>query len=70
MELNKIYFFTATIHKWIPLLKEDSFKDIIISSLKFLKTKGLIRVYGFVIMPNHIHMIWELLEKNLPTQAS
>ncbi len=64
MELKRIYFFTATIHKWIPLLNEDSFKDIIISSLKFLKTKELIRVYGFVIMPNHIHLIWELLQMN------
>jgi REP element-mobilizing transposase RayT len=64
MELGRIYFFTATIHNWLPLLIDDSYKEIIISSLKFLKTKELIRIYGFVIMPNHIHLIWELLEMN------
>lgn len=64
MEFDKIYFFTATIHNWIPLLLKDSFKDIIISSLRYLKEKELIKIYGFVIMPNHIHLIWELLEMN------
>jgi putative transposase len=64
MEFGRIYFFTATIHNWFPLLIDESFKEIIISSLKFLKTKGLVRIYGFVIMPNHIHLIWELLEMN------
>lgn len=64
MELGRIYFFTATIHNWLPLLNKDSYKEIIILSLKFLITKDLIRIYGFVIMPNHIHLIWELLEMN------
>jgi len=34
--LNKIYFFTATIHKWLPLLNEDERKDLIIEYLKKL----------------------------------
>jgi REP element-mobilizing transposase RayT len=53
-------FFTATILEWKHLLKEDVFKDIIIESLLFLKKKGSIVVYGFVIMPNHIHLIWQI----------
>jgi REP element-mobilizing transposase RayT len=53
-------FFTATILEWKPLLKEDDFKDIIIDSLRFLKNEGGIVVYGFVIMPNHIHLIWQI----------
>ncbi|SMD41914.1 hypothetical protein SAMN00777080_0448 [Aquiflexum balticum DSM 16537] len=64
MELERMYFFTATIHKWIPLLTEEKFKKIIISSLKYLTDKQLIKIYGFVIMPNHIHLIWELLDLN------
>ena len=27
--------------------------------LKQLSEKGLITVYGFVLMPNHIHIIWQ-----------
>ena len=57
--INKIYFWTATIHKWIPLLESDLNKQIIVDSLKYLSDKELINVYAFVIMPNHIHLIWQ-----------
>jgi putative transposase len=55
-------FFTATILEWKHLLKEDTYKDIIINSLLFLKKEKSIVVYGFVIMPNHIHLIWQIQE--------
>ncbi len=53
-------FFTATILEWKPLLKEDEFKDIVIDSLLFLKKEKSIEVYSFVIMPNHIHLVWQI----------
>ena len=64
MEFNKPYFTTSTINGWKRLLKPDKYKDIITGSLKFLADKDLIKVYAFVIMPNHIHLIWELLKMN------
>jgi len=64
MELGEIYFWTATIHKWIPLLQTDSAKELILSSLKYLSVKDKIDVYAFVIMPNHIHLIWRLKDLN------
>ena len=33
-ELNKIYFWTATIHDWLHLLEPEENKKVIISSLK------------------------------------
>lgn len=62
MELGKMYFYTATILNWKKLLKQNKYKDIIINSLRFLSERNKIRVYGFVIMPNHIHLIWRILE--------
>jgi len=62
-EINFEYhpqFFTATILEWKPLLKQDDFKDIIIDSLLYLKNEKSIVVYAFVIMPNHIHLIWQI----------
>ncbi len=53
-------FFTATILEWKHLLKEDTYKDIVIKSLLFLKNEGSIVIYAFVIMPNHIHLIWQI----------
>jgi putative transposase len=57
--INKIYFWTATIHKWLPLLENDINKQIIVDTLKYLSDKDLITVYAFVIMPNHIHLVWQ-----------
>jgi putative transposase len=57
--INKIYFWTATIHKWLPLLGNDFNKQIIVDSLKYLSDKKLITVYAFVLMPNHIHLVWQ-----------
>jgi REP element-mobilizing transposase RayT len=53
-------FFTATIFEWKHLLTDDSYKDIIIKSLKFLKEEGSAVIYAFVIMPNHIHLVWQI----------
>lgn len=64
MELERLYFSTATIIKWQMLLKPDKYKKVIIDSLSYLVHKNKIQVYGFVIMPNHIHIIWELLDLN------
>ena len=53
-------FFTATILEWKHLLANDIFKHIIISSLQFLVKDGRVVLYGFVLMPNHIHLIWQI----------
>ena len=55
-------FFTATILEWKPLLNKDNYKDIVVSSLQFLVENKRVAVYGFVIMPNHIHLIWQIAE--------
>lgn len=58
MEVGEMYFWTATINNWQHLLQEDKFKEVIIQSLQTLSDRNLIDVFGFVIMPNHIHLIW------------
>lgn len=53
-------FFTATNLEWKKLLQPDKYKDIIIDSMRFLVEDGRVIIYGFVIMRNHIHLIWQL----------
>ena len=53
-----IEFFTATCLNWQMLLKPDARKDILMNSLKFMVEEKRIWLYGFVIMPNHIHLMW------------
>ncbi|MEO9477204.1 MAG: transposase [Cyclobacteriaceae bacterium] len=64
LELGKIYFWTATIRNWQCLLLDDSFKMVITSSLENLSSRKLIDVFAFVVMPNHIHLIWRLNKMN------
>jgi putative transposase len=64
LELGKIYLWTVTINKWQKLLQDDNYKDIIINSIDFLTTAKKIDVFAFVIMPNHIHLILRLINKN------
>ena len=59
-----IYFWTATINKWYRLLEGDEYKDVIIDSLQYLSDAGKIDVFAFIIMPNHIHLIWRVNEPN------
>ncbi len=54
-------FLTVTCLEWKPLLASDNFKDIITSSLTYLTSAKRIKVYAFVIMPNHFHLIWQML---------
>ena len=53
-------YFTTTNLEWKKLLQPDKYKDIIIDSLRFLVKNERIKLYAFVIMPNHIHLIWQM----------
>jgi putative transposase len=64
IEIGDIFFWTATINQWQRLLSEDNYKQVVLDSLEYLSTKGKIDLYAFVIMPNHIHLIWRTKELN------
>jgi putative transposase len=64
MFLNEVYFWTDTVKDWKNVFKQEKYKELIVQILKDLVDKKLIAVYAFVIMPNHIHLVWELLAMN------
>ena len=61
---GELYFWTATINNWKHPLEADAMKMEIIGSLQWLRARGLISVYTYVIMPNHIHLIWQVHGNN------
>ncbi len=61
-------FYTATIYQWIPLLEDDRYKTIIINSLQFLVNNKRIVLNAFVVMNNHIHLIWQALPGHDPSR--
>ena len=64
IDQREIYFWTATISNWQHLLQQDEYKDVIIDSLQWLTDEGKVDVFAFIIMPNHIHLIWRVNEPN------
>lgn len=57
-------FFTATINSWKHLLKDDDMKVIVILSLQWFHEQKKATINGFVIMPNHIHLLWQPLNES------
>lgn len=51
------YFVTCTTVNWIPIFISRPMFDIAIESLQFLKEDGSLKIYAYVILENHIHMI-------------
>ena len=53
-------YFTSRVVEQKHLLNPDKYKDIVILRLEFLVIERRIKVQGFVIMSNHIHVIWQV----------
>jgi len=51
------YFLTATTVNWLPLFSNPDIASILIESLRFLIVNHRIKLYAYVIMENHMHII-------------
>ena len=62
VEKQGVYFITSTIIEWIPIFVRQVYFDILVSSLNFsVEHKGL-RIFAWVIMDNHFHLVCEAPE--------
>ncbi|MEA1915974.1 MAG: transposase [Campylobacterota bacterium] len=51
------HFVTCTILHWLPIFTRKESVQIVIDCLKFLQEKDNLKVYAYVILENHLHMI-------------
>ena len=58
---GNLYFITTTAVERVHLFRRDVIKRIIADSLNFMRARQWIKIYVFVIMPNHIHFIVRFL---------
>jgi len=56
-ELNYAYFVTWTIVDWLHIFEEDSYRQITLDSLGYLRSHKKTELNAFVVMPSHIHAI-------------
>ena len=59
------FLFTATCYCWRDLLRDDNIKKILINVLNEYNNMYNVNFYGFVFMPNHIHLILSGSEDDL-----
>lgn len=61
-----IYYITTVIYKFLPVLTTPSFVLPVLDSLNFYKFKHQVKLLGYVIMPDHLHLlIWPYGESSI-----
>jgi putative transposase len=53
------HFFTCTVVNWITLFNDPETVKIILDSWSFLQDQDRLKLYGYVILENHLHFIAE-----------
>jgi len=69
---GKTWFVTFTCFNWIHLFEITQSYDIVYNWLKLIDEKYKIKTLGFIIMPNHVHLLLYLTDDkvNLNTVMS
>ena len=52
-----MYFVTFTVHQWVHVFSRKQYIEILIDSLKFCQSKKGLKIYAWVVMSNHVHLI-------------
>jgi putative transposase len=53
------HFITCTVVQWIPLFTRKPYFDILIDSLRFCRQHKGLKIYAYVILDNHLHLVAE-----------
>ena len=51
------HFITFTCYHRLPNLKDEKLRDVLVTAFEQTRLRYRFRVYGFVIMPEHVHLL-------------
>jgi putative transposase len=51
------YFMTWTIVNWLPVFTRPEAVELVLDSWRFLQRERELKLYGYVILENHLHLI-------------
>ena len=54
---DKLYFISFATVYWIDVFVREEYNQIILDSWKYCQEKKGLEIYGWCIMPSHVHMI-------------
>ena len=52
-----MYFITCTVHQWADVFTRKAYVDILLDSLRHCQQNKGLKIYAWVVMTNHIHLI-------------
>jgi len=52
-----LYFVTSTIIEFIPVFTSEKYFQIVIDTLKYCRENNGIKIFAYVIMDNHFHLL-------------
>ena len=52
------HFLTFQVMDWVDVFTRQHYKDIIIKTLDYCRKEFGLKVFGYVIMSNHMHAIF------------
>jgi putative transposase len=57
---STVRFVTFSTYRFVPALQDDRAKNAFIAELKALRSKYRLRLLGYVLMPDHVHLVLDL----------
>ena len=51
------HFLTATVNHWLPVFTRPDTVNIVLDSWRYLQRETGFKLYGYVILENHLHLI-------------
>ena len=57
-----VYFITTNVSDRKPLLREAGAAAVVVDSLRHLEKTGELTLYSYVVMPDHLHVLFALQE--------
>jgi putative transposase len=51
------HFLTCTVVGWLPVFTRPDAAEIVFNSWRFLADAGRLKIFGYVILENHLHLI-------------
>jgi len=59
--MRQTYFSTFTVQNWVSVFSDiPESNGVILDSLAYLNTNEKVIIYAFVIMRDHLHIVWEM----------
>lgn len=54
---HAVYFVTFTVHQWVDVFTRKQYVDMLLENLRYCQQNKGLKIYAWVIMSNHCHLI-------------